>query len=111
VWGETSVDVNAVADNGYITTSSEYARVTVTLPSSPSVGNVVRVAGIGTDGWKVAQPANTIINFGLYSSTSGTSGYLQSTDHCDAIELVCVIATIDNYQWNVISSVGNITIA
>jgi hypothetical protein len=57
--------------------------------------------------WKIAQNASEVIHFGK-TDTTVSSGYLQSTHARDAVELICCVA---NNEWNVVSSVGNITIA
>lgn len=43
----------AQPNTGYVMTSD--AQVTVTLPASPSIGDVVRVSGAGPGGWTIAQ--------------------------------------------------------
>jgi hypothetical protein len=58
--------------------------------------------------WKIAQNASEVIHFGKTDTTVGTGGYIQSTLARDSVELICCVA--DN-EWNVVSSVGNITIA
>ena len=45
----------AQPNNGYITTND--AQVTVTLPTNPNIGDIVRVSSTGTGGWKIAQNA------------------------------------------------------
>lgn len=92
-------------NNGYITDNA--GLVTCTLPGSASVGDVVRVTGKGAGGWKIAQNAGQTIYFGELSSTTGAGGYLASTLDRDTVELVCVTA---NNDWNVLSSIGNITV-
>ena len=78
------------------------------LPGTAAVGTVFRVTGMNTDlGWSVTQGANQQIHFGDVSTTSGAGGSLASTLKRDSIECVCVIA---NLEWNVVSSLGNITI-
>ena len=52
----------AVPNIGYLLTNA--SRVTVTLPASPSVGDVVRVSGLGAGGWTIAQNAGQSINIG-----------------------------------------------
>jgi hypothetical protein len=39
----------------------------VTLPASPSVGNIVRVTGIGPGGWRLLQNAGQTINAGAFA--------------------------------------------
>src|SRR5512144_548065 len=53
--GVTGTSVQAVPNRGYMTNSP--SQVTVTLPVSPAVGDIVRVSGIGAGGWKIAQNA------------------------------------------------------
>lgn len=107
-WNEvTGTTQSAAVNNGYITNNASQVRVT--LPAG-SVGDVVRVAGKGSGGWKVdATPVSSAwaIHFG--TSTAGASGgSLESTNQYDSIELVCISAT--GNVWSVISSIGNITV-
>ncbi len=96
----------AAVNNGYIANNAGV--VTITLPSTSSVGDIVSVTGINNaTGWKVAQNAGNQIFFGITSTTSGTGGSLQSTQTRDAIQLLCISA---NANWQVLSSVGNITV-
>lgn len=105
-WNEvTGTSQAAAVDNGYLTNNASL--VTVTLPSTAAVGEVVRVAGSGAGGWRVAQNASEIIHFGNADTTTGTGGRLDSTNRYDAVELICIVA---NTEWVVASSMGNITI-
>jgi hypothetical protein len=61
--------VQAVKDTGYLLTNSQL--VTVTLPVSPSVGDIVRISGAGTRGWQIAQNANQSV-LGNFSSFAGS---------------------------------------
>jgi hypothetical protein len=67
-WQSVSeVAQQAQPNNGYIVTHN--AQVTITLPDAPSVGDIVRVSGSGTGGWKIAQNAGQSIigtNIGLF---------------------------------------------
>lgn len=105
-WNNVTGTTQAASiNNGYIANNA--ALVTVTLPSTAAVGSVVRVAGAGAGGWRIAQNASQLINFGTTVTTTGTGGRLDSTNRYDAVELLCVTA---NTTWTVISSVGNINI-
>ncbi len=105
-WTEvTGTSQSAAVNNGYILNNA--GLVTVTLPSTAAVGSIVRVAGKGAGGWKVAQNASGVIHFDGTDTTTGTGGSLASTVRYDAVEMVCIVA---NNEWVVISSVGNITI-
>lgn len=102
---ETGTSANMVVNNGYITNNA--GLVTVTLPSTAAVGDVVRVTGKGAGGWRIAQNASQTIYFGTMATTTGVGGRLDSTQQRDSIELLCVTA---NNDWNVLSSIGNITV-
>jgi hypothetical protein len=104
-WTEvTGTSQSAAVDNGYICNNASL--VTVTIPTTAAVGKVVRVAGKGAGGWKIAQNASENIRFGNQVTTTGTGGYLASTNQYDAVELICTVA---DTTWTVISSQGNIT--
>jgi hypothetical protein len=105
-WNEVTGTTQSMSvDNGYIANNASL--VTLTLPTTAAVGKIVRITGKGAGGWKIAQNASGIIHFGNLDTTTGTGGYLQSSDRRDSIELICVVA---NNEWNVISSIGNITV-
>src|SRR3990167_3073553 len=105
-WSEVSGTSQAMAiNNGYITNNA--ALVTCTLPDTAALGSIVRVAGSGAGGWRIAQNAGEPIRFVSSSTTVGAGGRLDSTNRYDAVELVCITA---NTTWTVISSVGNITV-
>jgi len=103
---ETSTSATMAVDNGYIANNA--ALVTLTLPTTAALGSVVRVAGKGAGGWRIAQNAGETIYFGTDSTTTGAGGYLEFTEQYDSVELVCITADTD---WVVISSIGNITVA
>lgn len=101
----TGTSQSASVGYGYIANNSSL--VTITLPASASVGNIIRVSGLGAGGWKVAQNSGQQIIFGNLATTPGTSGYIASQVQYDAVELLCVVA---NTTFLVISNVGNITV-
>ena len=60
-WQEvTGTSVQAQSNHGYIA-NNDTSQVTVILPASPNVGDVVRVSGGGLGGWKIAQNAGQAI--------------------------------------------------
>ena len=105
-WNEVTGTTQAASVNaGYIANNA--ALVTITIPTTAAVGDVVRVTGKGAGGWKIAQNASEIIHFLGTNTTTGTGGSLASTGTYDGVEIVCVVA---NTEWVVASSMGNITI-
>ena len=106
-WTEyTGTALTMTVDNGYIANNGSL--ITFTVPATIAIGKIFRVVGAGAGGWKIAQQAGQQIKFGLVTTTSGATGYIQSSNQYDTTELVC-IAT--NTNLIVASSVGNITYA
>jgi hypothetical protein len=92
-------------NSGYLANNA--ARVNMALPASAPVGAVLRVTGAGAGGWLISQGAGQQIYFGNTQTTAGTGGSLQSTAIRDSVKLSCVVA---NTTWNVVASVGSITV-
>jgi len=107
-WTEvTGTSQTMAANNGYITNNP--ALVTLTLPTTAALGTTLSIAGKGAGGWKIAQNAGQEIFFGSSATTIGATGYLQSTQQFDSIELLCITA---DTQWTVITGPqGAITVA
>ena len=93
-------DRNYVSDNG--ASLSQF-----TLPLTAAFGTTIQIAGKSSGGWAVAQNAGQSINFGNIVTTTGVGGSLASSNKSDYVRLLCITA---NTTWNVIGSIGNITI-
>lgn len=107
-WSVITADQSAVAGNGYI--CNKAGLLTLTLPASGAIGDIIKVTGINTAlGWKIAQNANQQIFYGTQNTTSGVGGSLASVNIRDSIEILCVVAGA-NTIWNVLTSQGNITV-
>ena len=105
-WAEvTGTTVSLGNSKGYIINNA--ARVTATLPTNSSFGDVIIVAGKGAGGWKIAQNAGQTIHFLGLDTTAGATGYLESTNRYDCVELICITANTD---YLVINAMGNITV-
>jgi len=107
-WNETTVTgpTSMAVNNGYIANNA--ATVGFTLPATASVGDIIRVTGKGAGGWSIAQNAGQTVHFGSSDTTTGVGGSLASTDAQDTVELLCITANTD---FNVLSSIGNVTVA
>jgi hypothetical protein len=97
----TATSATMLANGRYIANNASL--VTLTMPAAAAVGDIVEVVGLGAGGWKIAQNAGDIIHFDNADTTTGTSGYVQSTKQRDSIKLVCVVA---NDEWQVVSAIG-----
>ncbi len=108
-WSVITADQNVTVGNGYI--CNKAGLLTLTLPASPTAGDSFAVTGINTAvGWRIAQNANQRIHLGTSSSTVGIGGYIEATNIRDSVTLICVVSGA-SAEWNVISSMGNITVA
>lgn len=94
----------AAVNNGYITNNA--GLVTVTLPASATIGQVVAIVGNGSGGWLLAQNSGQTVHFGNLNTTAGVGGSLASVNRYNSVELIC---TATNTDWVVRSSMGNIT--
>jgi len=82
----------------------------MTLPASGAIGDIFAITGINTAlGWQIAQNANQQIFFGSTATTVGVAGSLSSINIRDTVYCVCVVSGA-NTVWNVIQSIGNITV-
>lgn len=86
-WTEVGASQPMVANNGYI--ANNVGLVTLTLPSTATIGESFRVVGKGTGLFRIAQNASQTIHIGNQSTTIGVGGYLEATHRYDAIELLC----------------------
>ena len=109
-WTEVTTTSQAAAvSNGYVT--NNVALVTVTLPASAAVGQIVYVQGSGAGGFKLAQNALQLIQWdagavaGLNVTTTGITGSISSSDRYDSIEVMCIVA---NTTFVVRNSKGNL---
>ncbi|TAG28125.1 MAG: hypothetical protein EAZ37_02085 [Burkholderiales bacterium] len=74
-WVEvTSTTVQAQPNRGYLANSS--SPVVVTLPTAPQIGDIVRINGVGTGGWKLAQNAGQSIKFGSLPTNAEPAGFV-----------------------------------
>lgn len=105
-WNDiTSSTQNLLNNNGYIANNA--GGVTFTLPNTAVVGDEFRVTGI-QGSWIVTQNAGQIMHFGNQTTSIGTPGKLAATNARDSIFFICVVT---DTEFQVISSIGNITIA
>lgn len=107
-WSVITADQGITVSNGYI--CNKAGLLTLTLPAAPTAGSVFGVTGINTAvGWRIAQNANQQIFMGTSSTTVGVGGYLEALNIRDSVFLVCGVGGA-SATWNVVNSMGNITI-
>lgn len=95
----------AIQQNGYY--CNNVALTTVTLPTTCQAGMMVAVVAVGAGGWQLAQNAGQTVRIGNQLTTTGATGYLQSSATGDVAWLLCVTA---NTTFVVTDAFGNIAI-
>lgn len=96
---------NASVNNGYIVGNS--SSTTITIPSSCTVGDEIKIAGKGAGGWIIAQGSSQSIVLGNQTTTTGAGGSLASSNSRDSLNMICITT---NTGWQVVGSIGNITV-
>jgi len=102
---ETGTSATMVVNNGYITNNA--GLVTMTLPATAALGDLIQVNGKGAGGWLIAQNAGQTVHFLAQSTTAGAGGSLASTVQYDCVTYRCITA---NTTWVVETVVGNLTV-
>jgi trimeric autotransporter adhesin len=101
-WTTVTASTQAAAiSNGYITNNA--TGVTITLPATAAIGDIVEIMGLNAGGWTLAPNSGQNIRFG----TANTTVSLASTAQYDTIRVRCLVA---NTQWSVVDRQGNITV-
>ena len=102
---ETGTSATMAVGNAYIANNA--GLVTLTLPTTAAVGDVVAAIGKGAGLFKIAQNASQIIHYIDVDTTTGTGGSLTAIERYNSIELVCIVA---DTEWVVRFSTGNWTV-
>jgi len=106
-WNVVSSNQTGTTNNGYIFVAAGGA-LTISLPTTSSVGDMFRVVLDGATSWQITQALGQQIRLASATTTSGATGSLTSTAQGNAVTLVCRVA---NTTWTAVSSIGNITVA
>ena len=106
-WTQVSGTSQAMtSNNGYIANNGSL--VTLSLPTTSSIGDILYIVGKGAGGWSISQAAGQQIYIGSTASTLGVGGSVASSNQYDSCALVCTIA---NTTWTALGGVqGNLTI-
>lgn len=106
-WTEvTGTSQVMAANNGYIANNG--ALVTLSLPATASLGDVIYLVGKGAGGWSISQGSGQTIHVGSSVSTGGVGGSVASSNQYDSIQLVCTVA---DTTWTTLGGgQGNLTI-
>lgn len=89
----TGTSQSMAVGTGYVANNASL--VTLTLPATAAVGDIIAVQGSGAGGWQIAQNSGQTIHFNAGDSTTGASGYLASGGQYDVVFLMCITANTD----------------
>lgn len=102
---ETTTSRSLVVNQGVVANNA--ALITMTLPATASIGDLIRISGKGAGLYKIAQNAGQTVHFVDVDTTTGAAGSITAIEQYAAIELVCIT---DNTDFVVLSSTGNFTV-
>lgn len=95
----TGTSQSMSTNNKYIANNA--ALVTLTLPTTAALGDLLMITGKGAGGWSIAQGASQLIRVGSQVTTTGAGGSLASTNQYDSLILECTVA---NTTWTVLGA-------
>ncbi len=98
---------SAALVQGVFYVANNASLVTLTLPSTAIVGSLIKVAGFGSGGWKIAQLAGQRVFSTAKNTITGTGGSISSGGRYDCVELIC---SSSNTNWIIKDSAGTLTI-
>ncbi len=104
-WQNISASQTLAVNNGYQCTGG--AGLALLLPPVSAIGDVIEITLDGSASFTVTQGAGQAIRLGQGVTSGGAGGSLASTAQGDTIRIVCSVA---NLRWNVLSSIGNLTV-
>lgn len=106
-WQQISANQTLVKNTGYFCISPGGA-LSLALPSTASstIGDIIEVTLDGATSWTITQAAAQQIRFSGSQTTAGATGTLASTAAGDSIRMVYQASG----KWNVVSSIGNLTV-
>ena len=104
-WSVIGANQALVVNNGYICTTG--GALSLSLPATSAVGSIIEVTLDGSTSFAITQAASQQIRLGNLQTTAGVGGSLTTTAQGDTLRMVCSVA---NLKWNVLSSMGNLTI-
>jgi hypothetical protein len=84
--------------------------VTLTLPTSATLGSIIQIVGSSAGGWTIAQNSGQQIHVNTSSTTVGTAGSVSSTGQYNQITLMAISTAPGNYRFVATSFVGTLTI-
>lgn len=86
----TGISASMAVNDTYIANNASL--VTLTLPATAAIGDVIKVRGKGAGGYSIAQNSSQQIIAGTVSTTIGVTGAASNTQQYDGVDLICIVA-------------------
>lgn len=100
-WSNINASGTLVVNTGVNCTGG--AALSLALPGTSAVGDIIRVVLDGSTSWTITQAANQQIRVGAVTTTLGVGGSVSSIAQGDFIEMVCKTA---NLVWTAVGFTG-----
>lgn len=100
-WSNINASGTLVVNTGVNCTGG--AALSLALPATSAVGDIIRVVLDGSTSWTITQAANQQIRVGAVTTTLGVGGSVSSIAQGDFIEMVCKTA---NLVWTAVGYTG-----
>lgn len=94
-----------LASNTLYTINDASSLVTLTLPSTAVVGDVIAIRGSSSNGWTIVENSGQSIGLPSGGATTTTTGSLSSVNRYDCVDLTCIVTNTTFVASN-ISSLG-----
>lgn len=104
-WQLIGANQALASNNGYICTAG--AVLSLSLPATSEVGDIIEIALDGSTGWTITQGAGQQIRIDALETTAGAGGSISSINQGDTIKLVC---SVQNLRWIRLCGVGNLNV-
>lgn len=104
---QASEPSNFVINTGYICQSGGTGNVSIALPATSSVGDMIEIVLSGATTWTITQGASQQIRIADSQTTLGAGGSLSTTGTGDHVRLVC---EADDTLWVAVGFIGNLTV-
>lgn len=98
---------NFVVNNGYICQAGGTGNVSIALPTTSILGDMIEIALDGATTWTITQAASQSIRVSGSTTTVGVGGSVVTTGTGDTLRLVCETA---NLKWLALGYIGNLTV-
>lgn len=90
-WNVVTGTSQAISENnGYVPTN--VTRTDFSLPATADVGDHFIILGNGSGGFRITQGAGQYFQVGSVASTPGITGYIESTNRFDSVDVYCLEA-------------------